>query len=100
MSTIQFLLALVMSQQAISEPQPVDSQVETSQAESPGQVATADSEDAAEEGQRMICRRESIAGSRLRTRETCKTADGWKEHKEQTRRSFDQATKRHAATPM
>ena len=96
MSSIALLLAFAVSQQAMPDPQTVVSP----QMESPEQVASADAGGLVEEDQRMICKRESIAGSRLRTRKTCKTADGWKEHKEQTRRSFDQATKRHSATPM
>ena len=47
-----------------------------------------------EDPDRMICRTESIAGSRLRTRETCRTADGWKRHKEDSRTYFKGARDR------
>ncbi|MXP46720.1 hypothetical protein GRI43_04835 [Altererythrobacter luteolus] len=46
----------------------------------------------------LICKRQTIAGSRLRTREDCKTAEGWRRHKRETRMEFKRARSRVADT--
>jgi hypothetical protein len=104
MSITAALLAAIFAMQA-NPAQPADNAAAASpqqEAQAPAKPADAEQAKEAEEDDpgRMICKKETIAGSRLRHRETCKTARGWEEYRNETRNSLDRATSRYSATPI
>ncbi|WP_379546926.1 hypothetical protein ACFCW2_12890 [Qipengyuania sp. DSG2-2] len=78
---------------AAAQEQPAPAPAE---AEAPETVAEAETETKLDDT-KPICKRFKVTGSRLTTRKVCRTAYGWKRHKEETQDSVAQALSRHAA---
>ena len=93
-SALATLFAALLAQAGpVNADRPAE-RVQVSQSDGDTVTAAESNAGQVEDSGRMICRTESIAGSRLRTRETCRTADGWKRHKEDSRAHFKGARDR------
>ncbi|WP_379546925.1 hypothetical protein ACFCW2_12885 [Qipengyuania sp. DSG2-2] len=49
---------------------------------------------------KLICKRQTVAGSRLRSRKICRTEQGWIQYKIDTQNALNHATSRHSDTPI
>ncbi|WP_271438795.1 hypothetical protein [Pontixanthobacter luteolus] len=95
MSTLAIFVAIASMQAAIST---ADMGVVATSVEATSESVDPQDDLTSADDKTLICKRQTIAGSRLRTREDCKTAEGWRRHKRETRMEFKRARSRVADT--
>ncbi len=93
-------LLLMQAAPAVETPPAQDSAAQTApeSAEPDDQTGPdAETEDT-NDGAKIECRRQTIAGSRLASRKVCRTKAEWKIYEQDTQDSLNQATARHSNT--